>query len=235
MNVLCTICARGGSKGVKNKNIKNINGKPLISYSINQALKSNIFNEIVVSTDSRQISKISKKFKAESWFLRPKNLSNDKSEKIYAIRHALITSEKYFNKKYDYIVDLDASSPLRSIEDIKKSFKKFINTNSSNLVTLCESRKNPYFNMIEIKKNVLKKVKKLKKKGVRRQDAPKVYEMNASIYIWSRKTLLSDMKIINNRTSYYIMPYNRSIDIDNIDDFNYVNHLMKRNDKRIRK
>mgnify|MGYP001399225302 CR=1 FL=1 len=235
MNVLCTICARGGSKGVKNKNIKNINGKPLISYSINQALKSNIFNEIVVSTDSRQISKISKKFKAESWFLRPKNLSNDKSEKIYAIRHALITSEKYFNKKYDYIVDLDASSPLRSIEDIKKSFKKFINTNSSNLVTLCESRKNPYFNMIEIKKNVLKKVKKLKKKVVRRQDAPKVYEMNASIYIWSRKTLLSDMKIINNRTSYYIMPYNRSIDIDNIDDFNYVNHLMKRNDKRIRK
>jgi CMP-N,N'-diacetyllegionaminic acid synthase len=89
--------------------------------------------------------------------------------------------------------------------------------------------------MIEIKKNVLKKVKKLKKKVVRRQDAPKVYEMNASIYIWSRKTLLSDMKIINNRTSYYIMPYNRSIDIDNIDDFNYVNHLMKRNDKRIRK
>mgnify|MGYP001299510938 FL=1 len=228
MNVLCTICARGGSKGVKNKNIKNINGKPLISYSINQAKKSKIFNEIVVSTDSKLISKISKNFKAESWFLRPKNLSNDKSEKIHSIRHALITSEKYFNKKYDYIVDLDASSPLRSIEDIKKSFKKFINTNSSNLVTLCESRKNPYFNMIEIKKNVLKKVKKLNKKVVRRQDAPKVYEMNASIYIWSRKTLLSDMKIINNRTSYYIMPYNRSIDIDNIDDFNYVNYLMKK-------
>ena len=126
---------RGGSKGVKNKNIKNINGKPLISYSINQAIKSNIFNEIVVSQIQSLFLRYQKILKLNHG-LRPKNLSNDKSEKIHSIRRALINSEKYFDKKYDYIVDLDASSPLRSIEDIKKSFKKFINTNSSNLVTL---------------------------------------------------------------------------------------------------
>ena len=99
MNVLITICARGGSKGIKNKNIKNINGKPLISYSINQALKSNIFNEIVVSTDSKLISKISKNFKAESWFLRPKNLSNDKSEKIF-MQNINGNNNKYLNITY---------------------------------------------------------------------------------------------------------------------------------------
>ena len=122
MSVLCTICARGGSKGVPKKNFKEIAGKPLIAHSIEQAKESNLFEKIVVSTDSVDIQNISKEFGAESWFLRPKELSIDSAPKLPAIRHLFIESEKKFRTEFEYIVDLDASSPLRSIQDITNSF-----------------------------------------------------------------------------------------------------------------
>ena len=118
MNILCTICARSGSKGVKNKNIITINKKPLIYYTIKQAKKSSLFTNIVLSTDSLKISKIGKKYGADVFFLRPKSLSKDTTGKISAIRHALIKSEKYYNKNFDYIIDLDVTSPLRFPLDI---------------------------------------------------------------------------------------------------------------------
>ena len=125
MNILCTICARGGSKGLRNKALKMIYGKPLIAYTVRQAIKSKIFTEVVVSTDSKEIQKLAKKYGAKSWFIRPRKLSNDKSPKIDAIRHAFKNSEKYFNKKFDINIDLDITSPLRTVEDIKKSLTKF--------------------------------------------------------------------------------------------------------------
>ena len=100
MKVLCTICAREGSKGVPNKNIKAILGKPLIAFSIQQALESNLFDKIVVSTDSDEIGKIDKKYGAESWFSRPAELSSDDSPKIPVIQHALEESEKKFSCKW---------------------------------------------------------------------------------------------------------------------------------------
>ena len=106
-SILCTICMRSGSKGVKNKNIKLINNKPLMYYTIKQALKSKIFNQIVVSTDSKKLLKCAKLYGAEGWFIRPKKLSLDVSPKIAVIKHALLQSEKYYNKKFNFIVDLD--------------------------------------------------------------------------------------------------------------------------------
>ena len=124
MKVLCAICARGGSKGVKNKNIKKLIGIPLIAHTIFQAKKSRIFTKIVVSTDSKKIQNISKKFGAENWFIRPRHLSSDKSEKQLAIRHLLVSAEKYYKIKFDVIIDLDVTSPLRNINDIKLAIKK---------------------------------------------------------------------------------------------------------------
>ena len=234
MKILCTICMRGGSKGVKNKNLKIINGKPLMYYTVNQAVKSKIFKNIVVSTDSKKISSLAKKFGAHSWFLRPKHMAKDTSAKIPAIRHAFLKAESYFNEKYDILVDLDVTSPLRNINDIKMSIRKFKNEQSNTLVTVCEARKNPYFNMLEVKNGTFNKVKKLKnnKDIKRRQDAPKVYEMNASIYIWKREAILRNFQLLSKKTSIYFMPYERSIDIDTNTDFKLVDLLIKeKNDK----
>ena len=107
MSILCTICARGGSKGLKNKALKKIFNKPLISYTIKQAIKSKTFDEIVLSTDSKKIQRAGKKYGVRSWFLRPKKLSNDNCSKLLAIRHAFTEAEKYFGKKFNYCVDLD--------------------------------------------------------------------------------------------------------------------------------
>ena len=186
MRVLCTICGRGGSKGVKNKNLIKIKGKPLIYYSIKQAIRSKLFDEIVVSTDNLTIQKTAKRYGAKSWFLRSKSLSNDTAPKIPVIRDTLIKSEKHFNKVFDYIIDLDISSPLRNVLDIKDAFKKFLNFKNANLFSVYESKKNPYFNMIEIKNNKINLLKKNTKIFSSRQSSPKVFSLNASIYIWKK-------------------------------------------------
>lgn len=230
MRVLCTICARSGSKGLKNKNIKKINGKNLICFTIEQAIKSKIFDNIVISTDSEKIQKITKKYqnKIGCWFLRSKSLSTDKAPKIPVIKDALKRSEEYFKKKFDYVIDLDPTSPLRLVKDIKIAFKLFKQKKADLLITGCESRKNPYFNMFEIKNKKAKIVKKHKNTSFfNRQSSPKVYEMNASIYIWKRKSLITARKLFLNNTIAYIMPYERSIDIDSELDFQFVKKLIK--------
>jgi CMP-N,N'-diacetyllegionaminic acid synthase len=231
MNVLCTICARGGSKGLRNKALKMIYGKPLIAYTVRQAIKSKIFTEVVVSTDSKIIQKLAKKYGAKSWFIRPKKLSNDKSAKLDAIRHAFIKSEEYFNKNFEMNIDLDITSPLRTIKDIRNSFAKFKrNKMCNNLISVCHSKKHPYFNMIENSKNGYKVIRK-KKNLFRRQDAPEVFEINASIYIFRRNALLKKNKLLNKKTIIYLMPRERSADIDDIYDFNIVKLYMKKNEK----
>jgi CMP-N,N'-diacetyllegionaminic acid synthase len=226
MKVLCTICARGGSKSVKNKNLKKINKKPLIDITLTQAIKSKIFSNIVVSSDSDKILNVSKKHKV-ILHKRSKKLSSDKSPKIPVIRDALKFAEKKTKNKYDYIIDLDVTSPLRNILDIKKSFLKFLKNKNSNLFTITEARRNPYFNMIEISNNKIKICKKNIKPFVRRQDAPKVFELNASINIWKRNWLIKSDKLISKKTGYYFMPMQRSMDIDSYHDFKIVEYLLK--------
>ena len=123
MKILCSICARGGSKGVKDKNIKKFCGKPLIFFTINQAKKSKLFNKIVCSSDSKKILKISKKYGVDLAINRPKEISSDKIPKIEAIKHLAVNAEKFFKTRFDLIVDLDVTAPLRSLKDIKNAIK----------------------------------------------------------------------------------------------------------------
>ena len=187
----CIICARGGSKGLANKNIVKVNNKPLIFYTVDLAIKSGIFDRIILSTDSKKIFNLCSKKKIECFFIRDSSLSNDKSSKILAIRDAILKSEEHFNESCNYVCDLDVTSPLRNVKDLTYSFKKFKKKNFDNLFTVCVSRKNPYFNMIEFNENKeVQLVKKLKNKFYRRQDAPYVYEMNASIYFWKKEKIM---------------------------------------------
>ena len=233
MNLLCTICARGGSKGVKNKNIRLLNGKPLIAYTILQAKSSKLFSNIVISTDSDEIASVAIKYGGEVFFKRDKELSNDNASKLDVIKDACIKSENYYNKKFDYIVDLDVTSPLRDVEDIRNSFEQFLKNDNDNLITVMPSRRSPYFNLIEIIDNQVKLSKEPPNKIVRRQDVPKTYDMNASIYIWKRDALLKNDTLFLDKTGLYIMPEERSIDIDSEFDFKFVEFLMK--EKNVKK
>ena len=233
-NVLCTICARGGSKGVKNKNIRLLNGKPLIAYTIEQAKESKLFEHIVISTDSDDIAKVAKEYGAEVFFKRSPKLASDTAGKLDVIRDAFVRSEEYYNETFDYLVDLDATSPLRNVEDIINSFNLFKKNNYDNLITAMPSRRNPYFNIVEQDKDgKVYLSKKLDISIVRRQDAPKTYDMNASIYIWKREIILNKNSIFLENTGLYVMPEERSIDIDSELDFEFVEFLIrKRNAKR---
>lgn len=230
-NILCTICMRGNSKEVPNKNISKINGKPLLYYSIKQAKDSNLFNKIVVSTDSEKIATLSKQYGAECYFRRPKKMATDKAGKLKVIRHALLKSEKFFNQKFDIVIDLDATSPLRNVSDINSAYNKFIREESNNLITATTANKNPYFNQIEFKKNKYDIVIRKKSIPKRRQDAPKVYDMNASIYIWKRNFLLKSDNIFTKKTSLFLMPPERSCDIDNKLDFDFVEYMLSKKNK----
>lgn len=237
MQILCTICARKGSKGLKNKNIKILGRKPLINHTIDLALKIKNFSNIVITSDYRKIKKFEKRNKKILFHPRPKKLSGDTIGKLEVIKNAVLSAESKTKKTFDIIFDLDVTAPIRTEKDIKKSLNFFIKKNFDNLVTATESRKNPYFNMLEYKNNKLticKKISNKKKNILRRQDAPKVYSMNASMYIWKRKTLFSKKKLINNKTGLYIMSDLSSYDIDSDIDFK-INQFIINNAKFTKK
>jgi CMP-N,N'-diacetyllegionaminic acid synthase len=226
MNILCTVCARSGSKGLKNKNLLKIKNKSLIDHALDQALKVKKIDKIVFSSD---IKNIKEKKNTKIYYLsRPVSLSGDRVSKLDVIRHATKLSEKYFKKEFQVILDLDVSSPLRNISDIKKCINMFKKSRTNNLVTICQARKNPYFNMLEKKGKKFFLAKKSSKIYKSRQEAPKIYEMNASIYIWKKKYLFSSNNLIAKKTSFYEMPYDRSIDIDNKYDFKIVKLFIKK-------
>ena len=227
MNKLCTICMRKGSKGVKNKNIRKINGKYLMQYTIDQAVKSNLFDAIVVSTDCKKILNISKKLGIENGFIRQKKLGNDTIGKLDVIKDALEKAEAIYSKKFDIIFDLDITSPLRKVKDIRDAYDIFIKNKYNNLFSVCSSKKNPYFNQVEYKNKKITLSKKVKNNIKRRQDAPKVYDMNASIYIWRRDTLLFSKSLFSDGAGIFEMPEERSIDIDSEHDLQVVKFLMK--------
>ena len=226
---LCTICARGGSKGVKNKNIRLLLDKPLISYSIAQAKQAGIFDAVAVSSDSEDILRISKEYGADYLIRRPAHLASDTAAKIPSIQHCVRETERMVGKTYDIIVDLDATSPLRIPDDIVHAVDLLEQTGASNVITGMPSRRSPYFNLVEIDGDGKVVLSKLPDKPVvRRQDAPQCYDMNVSIYVWQRDALFYQSGLFHDNTRLYVMPEERSIDIDSELDFEIVEMIMKK-------
>ena len=329
-----------------------MHGKPLMARTIEQALESDLFEHVVVSTDSDEIAETAKSFGAETWFLRPAELATDESPKLPVIRHVILEAEKHYGQQFDVLLDMDATSPLRLVDDITKAYEQFMDEDADILITANPARKNPYFNMVEVSKGSLDLVKHsglnkmlinknatirealnaLSKSGekclmvvdpnrkllgtlsdgdlrkallkgtnmyqpitniytrdpvflnrdsyqtahakqiflenkfdlipivdnkglvvdfvvwegiftqnetetnqlrdvnlnipTRRQDAPEVYDMNASIYIWKRRALLEYDTLFTEKTSLYIMPEERSVDIDTQIDWEFVEFMM---------
>ena len=227
MNIACVIGARGGSEGLKHKNIKLINGKPLIGWSIEQAYACERFKRVFVSTDCQNIALVAKSFGAEVPFMRPKEFANNSAGKWDVWHHALQSYEKYYGESLDILVDLDCTSPLREPNDIQNAIDLFLRNDVDAVFSICEARKNPYFNLVELENDNLIISKKLNQPIVRRQDAPKVFEHVASIYVLSAKYLQSGTGLLSGRTMGYDIGQHKSLDIDSEFDFRLVEFLMK--------
>ena len=228
--ILCTICARGGSKGVIDKNIRMLGGKPLIAYTIEQAFAWGKADKVVVSTDSIDIAKIARAYGAEVPFMRPVRLATDNASKLDAIRHAVAVSEKIFGKVYDIITDLDATSPFRKPNDLDRCLEMFLKVKPKTLFSVVAAHKNPYFNIVEINKSGYAVLCKKPRAGVvRRQEAPAVFEMNASIYFYRRDYLMDidNRTPISSRSLAYVMDDISSYDIDKELDFKFAEFLIK--------
>ncbi|MDC6268318.1 acylneuraminate cytidylyltransferase family protein [Lysinibacillus fusiformis] len=230
MTRICTICARGGSKGVKNKNLLELLGKPLIAHSILQAKKSNLFDVIAVSSDSVEIIEVAKEYGADYVIKRPDELATDMAAKLPVIQHCVRQVEQLSRMKFDTMTDIDATSPLRTIEDLKNAVTMFEKNNyATNLISAAPARRSPYFNLIEEGTDGYVRLSKpLDKTIVRRQDAPKTYDMNASIYIWKRSSFFNEQSVFTEKTILYVMPEDRSQDIDSELDFEIVKLLAEK-------
>jgi len=229
MKRLCTICARGGSKGLPGKNIRPMGGEPLIVHSLLQAQSSGLFDSVAVSSDSKEILNISEKAGADYCVFRPKELASDSAPKLPAIQHCVNEVETISGKTFDVIVDLDVTSPLRLIKDIEGAVRLLEDKNVSNVITGCPARRSPYFNLVERdEKGCVRLSKTPEKTIVRRQDTPECFDMNASIYVWKRKELIGSKSIFNADTLLFVMPEERSIDVDHEWEFEYVEFLFNK-------
>ncbi len=231
MKVLITLCARGGSKGIKNKNINSINGLPLIYYSIKHALTfSKKFNSVIaLSTDSLLIKEVAKNYGVTTEYLRPRQLATDTAGKLDVIKDILLYYEQKNNIKFDWVLDLDISSPLRTLEDLLIAFEQIKNNEEAlNLFSVSNAHKNPYFNMVEIQPDGYCQICKLLSEGVKaRQSAPKVFELNASFYFY-RRSFFEDkeMRVINSKSLAYLMPH-ICFDIDEPIDMDFMKYLIE--------
>jgi CMP-N,N'-diacetyllegionaminic acid synthase len=235
MTRLCTICARGGSKGVPGKNLREIAGKPLMAYTIEAARQSALFEAIAVSSDSEDILSIARKLGADVLVRRPDELASDNAAKVPAIRHCLEAAERELNKKFPVFADLDVTSPLRLPQDIVGAVALLEERGVSSVITGAPARRSPYFNLVELDKNgVVRLAKQPAGDIVRRQDAPRTYDMNASIYAWKRDTFLRNPAVFYDDTLLFEMPEERSIDIDSELDFDIVQMLLNKRAKSSR-
>lgn len=227
---ICTICARGGSKGVKNKNLRELLGKPLIAHSILQAKASGLFDIIAVSSDSEAILNVAKDYGVDYIIKRPDELATDTAAKLPVMQHCVTEVEKISGLTFEIITDIDATSPLRTVEDLKNAIVMLEdNVEADNVITAAPARRSPYFNLVEEQANGYVQLSKpLADSIVRRQDAPKAYDMNASIYVWKRDVFFNCKSIFTDKTLLYVMPEERSQDIDSELDFEIVELLAKK-------
>ena len=219
VNILGVTLARGGSKGIKNKNLAKIKGKPLIYYTIKEAKKTQELTKYIVSTDSIKIKKIAQSFKAEVPFLRPKKFSKDNSSSASALKHALLECERIFNIRFDFIVELMATNPLKSTLDIKNVIKILIKNKADSVIAVNQLFDHHPARIKKIVKGRLYDFAVKEKLESRRQDLkPNAYVRSGSIYAMSRNYVMSGKRYFSGKSYAYILPMERTINIDDKND-----------------
>ena len=215
------IFARKGSKGLPGKNIKLFHGKPLIAWAIEQAQKAKKINRVIVSTDSQEISEIALSYGAEVPFLRPKNLSEDSSPERKAWQHALNFLLEEEGKLPDIMISVPATSPLREPSDLDACIEEYLNSEVDTLLTVMEAARNPYFTMLSKDENtgLFDLAFKSEKRIIRRQDAPKIFDIASIAWVTDPNFVLSNDNLYDGRVGAIEVPAERAIDIDTMLDF----------------
>lgn len=232
MTTICVISARGGSRGLPGKNTRPLLGKPLIVWSIEQALATPEIDRVVVSTDSEDIAAVARAAGAETPFIRPAHLATSEAGKFDVFKHALNACEAHYEEEYEFYLDLDCTNPLRDVSDISACIAQFRTRRHhgvDGVFTICPARKNPYFNLLEPDDTgALKICKKLPGTIVRRQDAPPVFEHVASIYVLVPDYIRRAAYLLDGYTEGYDIGSEKSIDVDSDFDFLLIEYLMRR-------
>jgi CMP-N,N'-diacetyllegionaminic acid synthase len=226
---ICTITVRAGSRGVPGKNWRPLAGVPLFGHSVRQAAESKLFDNVVVTSDASEVLATARDFGATDVVERPPELASDTAGKVPAIVHAVLEIEERTGSRFSTVVDLDATSPLRIASDIVGAVDLLELEGLESVITGSEARRSPYFNLVEVdqKTGVASVSKATATKILRRQDAPRTFDMNASIYVWNRDALIASPVVFFPTTKLYEMPPERSHDIDSELDFQIVNWLME--------
>jgi CMP-N,N'-diacetyllegionaminic acid synthase len=227
MRNIAIIPARSGSKGLKDKNIKLLNGKPLIAYTIEAALSSCVFDDVVVTTDSEAYAKIARKYGAAVPFIRDERLSGDTATSYDVVVDVF---NKLREKNYDNLMLLQPTSPLRSSEDIKNALQLFLNKKANAVVSMCEVDHSPIFTgMVSDDLNIDGFIKE--GTSYRRQDLPRYYRINGAIYLAKVDYYIENTDLYRQNCYAYIMKKENSVDIDDKLDFIFAETLLKNKEK----
>ncbi|MGY3667134.1 MAG: acylneuraminate cytidylyltransferase family protein [Roseburia sp. 1XD42-69] len=225
MKILFTMCGRAGSKGIKNKNIRSFAGKPLPYYSISaidlflKTTELKIDYDIVVNTDSMELIDLMKEnpFRKVQVIERKPELCNDVIGKIEVIRDCYFQMTDHMGKSYDMVVDLDLTSPLRTVTDMENLIKKQRETNADVTTSVTDARRNPYFNQLKRTEHGFKKV--IESDFTARQQAPEVFDMNASLYAYNPEYLLTGKGVLDGYCECIEMKDTGILDLDHENDF----------------
>ena len=222
--IIAIIPARSGSKGLKDKNIKELNGKPLIAYTIEAALESKVFDKVFVSTDSEKYAEISRKYGADVPFLRSAENSTDRAGTWEVVKEVLAKLEE----KYDIVILLQPTSPLRTAQNIKEATDLFFEKNADSIVSVTETD-HPIFWCNTLDENLSLKDFVKKEFNKNRQDLPKSYTLNGAIYIIKENLFedLSKLNLYGDNSYAYIMERENSVDVDGELDFLYIKTIIE--------
>lgn len=221
-NQAAFIFARGGSKGVIDKNIRDVAGKPLIAHTVETALSSKNIDEVIVSTDSQKIADVAQKFGA-SILMRPDELASDTASEILSWKHAIESKREVMGKLF---VSLPTTSPLRNVEDIDAGFERFNKGDCDILFGISPAHRNPYLNMVRINDKDCIEILNSGSNAVRRQDVPDVFDVTTSVYIGNPEYIMKSEKLMEGNVGYVLIPSERSLDIDTEFDLYLANLLL---------
>jgi CMP-N-acetylneuraminic acid synthetase len=227
MKYVALICARDGSKGVPGKNIRLLNGRPLIGWAIQAAKQVSKISRIIVSTDSDEIAKIAKEQSAEVPFMRPSVLAEDNSPEWLVWRHALDYLAKDGQEDLDGLVVVPPTSPLRNFHDIEKCISEYEKGEVDVVITVSEAHRNPYFNMVTVdNRGSAELVISPKTKIFRRQDAPNIFDVTTVCYVARPRFVQQCSGVFEGKVRSVFIPPERALDIDTELDFKFAEYLV---------
>lgn len=226
MKAVAFIFARGGSKGLPGKNIRPLCGKPLIAWSIEQAISA--VGRVIVSTDSPEIASVSRTYGAEVPFIRPDELARDDSPEWLSWQHALRYLQTTEGSFPDAFVSVPATAPLRVPEDITRCIEAFAKGIADVIITVSEAHRNPYFNMVQSEPDGSVRLVIPPKNAIgRRQDSPEVFDVATVAYVAKPSFVMNHRSIFEGRVRQVLVPVERAVDIDTIFDFRIAECLME--------